>query len=110
MKRKGLAFIMAIFAGTFLAACSQNKSASDNENGQRQAAVTNSKSSRTQVIKYKTTYNERKYTKEALVYLPKNYQAKKKHNILYLLHGSTEVKMVSLHFIKMETLSELLII
>lgn len=47
---------------------------------------------KTETIEYKTRYRNRIYNKKALVYLPSNYDSTRKHNVLYLLHGSTEVK------------------
>lgn len=44
----------------------------------------------TKTIKYQTTYKEKSYQKQATVYLPANYDKTKKHNIVYLMHGSTE--------------------
>ncbi|WP_260205920.1 alpha/beta hydrolase [Lactobacillus acidophilus] len=91
MKRKKAPLLMTLLASTsLLAACGQAASNS-NENGQSQAAVRKSTDSQSEIIKYTTTHNRKKYTKQAIVYLPKNYNAKEKHNILYLLHGSTEV-------------------
>ncbi|MDE7050224.1 MAG: hypothetical protein K2O75_05065 [Lactobacillus sp.] len=51
-----------------------------------------SSQSQTEPISYKTSYHNRTYEKEAIVYLPPNYNKNQKHNVLYLLHGSTEVK------------------
>lgn len=91
MKKKKVSILMTLLATTsLLAACGQVASNS-NENGQSQAAVRKSTDSQSEIIKYTTTHNRKKYTKQAIVYLPKNYNVKEKHNILYLLHGSTEV-------------------
>lgn len=94
MKKRELSIVMTLLASTsLLAACGQAASRDNSNNSnQSQAAVRNSTDSQSEVIRYKTTYNNRKYTKQAIVYLPKNYHAKDKHNVLYLLHGSTEVR------------------
>lgn len=49
-----------------------------------------SNKSTTQTISYQTSYKQKTYQKQATVYLPTNYDASKKHNIVYLMHGSTE--------------------
>lgn len=46
--------------------------------------------SRVETVKYQTDYHGRQYRKQALVYLPTGYSAKKRYNVVYLLHGSTE--------------------
>lgn len=94
MKRKKLTAVLTtlIASTSLLAACGQMNNSNSNSSSQSQAAVRNSTASQSQIIKYQTTYNHRKYSKQAIVYLPKNYRAKQKHNVLYLLHGSTEVR------------------
>lgn len=83
MKKKKVSILMTLLATTsLLAACGQVASNS-NENGQSRAVVRKSTDSQSEIIKYTTTYNGKKYTKQAVVYLPKNYNAKEKHNILY---------------------------
>lgn len=52
--------------------------------------VVKADSSKTEVISYQTTYRDKSYQKQALVYLPANYDAKKQYDIIYLLHGSTD--------------------
>lgn len=47
-------------------------------------------SSRTEQLTYQTTYQNKKYQKQALVYLPADYNENKRYNIIYLLHGSTD--------------------
>lgn len=47
-------------------------------------------SSRTEQITYQTTYQNKKYQKQALVYLPAGYDENKRYDIIYLLHGSTD--------------------
>ncbi|KRN98870.1 alpha/beta hydrolase [Companilactobacillus kimchiensis] len=49
-----------------------------------------SNTGKTETINYQTTYHQKKYQKQATVYLPAKYDASKKHNIVYLMHGSTE--------------------
>lgn len=44
----------------------------------------------TETINYRTNYKQKSYEKKATVYLPAQYKADQKHNIVYLLHGSTE--------------------
>ena len=44
----------------------------------------------TATVTYQTTYRKRVYDKQAVVYLPADYQATARHNIIYLMHGSTE--------------------
>lgn len=44
----------------------------------------------TETISYQTSYQHKEYSKKALVYLPKNYDDKKEHDIVYLMHGSSE--------------------
>lgn len=93
-KHKVMALITAFAAATLtLVACSKNNSARNNSepSNAASAAVKKSNDGQSEIITYKTTYKNRKYNKQAIVYLPKNYNAKKKHNVLYLLHGSTEV-------------------
>lgn len=90
-KRKRGPVLFAILAAAILSGCSNNQT-SNNNNKQNKLIVKNSDSSRTETINYQTTYHNRKYNKQAIVYLPKNYHAKEKHNVLYLLHGSTEVR------------------
>jgi len=46
--------------------------------------------SKTETINYRTTYQDKEYKKQATVYVPAKYDNKKKHNIIYLMHGSTE--------------------
>lgn len=46
--------------------------------------------SRTESITYQTTYRSRRYSKQALVYLPDGYSNRQKYNVIYLMHGSTE--------------------
>lgn len=46
--------------------------------------------SRVETVTCQTTYQGKKYQKQALVYLPANYDLKKRHDIVYLLHGSTD--------------------
>lgn len=97
MKRHKIFTIAStLFAvSSFLVACSNNQNGKGNQNAtssNANAAVKNSKDSQSEIIRYQTTYQNRKYNKEAVVYLPKNYKAKQKHNVLYLLHGSTEVR------------------
>ena len=58
-----------------------------------------SSQSQTETISYKTSYHNRTYEKEAIVYLPPNYNKNQKHNVLYLLHGLTEVKKRQIYFI-----------
>ncbi|WP_169922423.1 alpha/beta hydrolase [Lactobacillus terrae] len=41
-------------------------------------------------IEYQTTYEKKNFKKNAVVYLPPNYDSKTPRNIIYLLHGSTE--------------------
>lgn len=45
---------------------------------------------RTEIIRYQTEFQGRQYNKQALVYLPTDYDSNKKYNVVYLLHGSTE--------------------
>lgn len=92
-RRKKLTMLLTtLLASTsLLAACGQMNN-TENSSNQSQAAVRNSTDSQSQVIKYSTTYNNRQYSKQAIVYLPKNYKASQRHNVLYLLHGSTEVR------------------
>lgn len=47
-------------------------------------------SSQTTTLNYDTRYHGRVYHKQAIVYLPAGYSAKKNYNTIYLLHGSTE--------------------
>lgn len=44
----------------------------------------------TETLSYQTTYKGKEYNKEALVYLPANFDQSKKYNEIYLVHGSTE--------------------
>ena len=46
--------------------------------------------SRITTIHYQTTYRGQQYNKQALVYLPNMYDTRQRHNVVYLLHGSTE--------------------
>lgn len=60
--------------------------------GVRMIHMTNADASSSQVktINYQTHYDGKSYDKSALVYLPQNYNPKRRYNIIYLLHGSTE--------------------
>ncbi|MBD5430194.1 alpha/beta hydrolase-fold protein [Lactobacillus sp.] len=77
--------------GTLIAA-SGLLGCSAKSNSNNAASVKENNPSQTEILTYQTTYNNKKVTKKALVYLPKNYHKNAKHNVLYLLHGSTEVK------------------
>lgn len=46
--------------------------------------------SKTVTVNYQTTYRGKRYSKQALVYLPAGYSSQQKYNVIYLLHGSTE--------------------
>lgn len=92
MKKKRIATFLTsvIAAGAIVTACGNNSG--QNSSDSSSAATTNSTNgSRTQKITYKTRYKGRTYNKRALVYLPANYNANQKHDVFYLLHGSTEV-------------------
>lgn len=52
--------------------------------------LSNAQSSKTETLTYQTTYQGKKYSKQALVYLPANYDPTKRYDIVYLLHGSTD--------------------
>lgn len=58
----------------------------------QQLNLDNRKSTDSQVtqINYQTTYQHQTYQKTATIYLPAAYQANQRHNIIYMLHGSTE--------------------
>ncbi|WP_308555684.1 alpha/beta hydrolase-fold protein [uncultured Lactobacillus sp.] len=43
-------------------------------------------------ISYQTSYRGKNYKKTAKVYLPEGYTDSKKYNVVYLVHGSSEVK------------------
>lgn len=95
--RKKISISIAAFLSIFilLTACSANRA-----NGKiKSKARTKDKTSmirtsdeQTQIIRYHTVYHNKRYRKQAVVYLPPNYRSKQKHNVLYLLHGSTEVR------------------
>lgn len=47
-------------------------------------------SSRVETVNYQAQYRGNNYHKQALVYLPPNYSTKRRYNVIYLVHGSTE--------------------
>lgn len=95
---KKFAFVLTTLLATsaLLTACSKSNTASSNTNSANTTKKDNmiiksTSDSKSEILTYTTTYRNRQYQKQALVYLPKNYKADQKHNVLYLLHGSTEV-------------------
>lgn len=44
-----------------------------------------------QEVHYQTSYNGKNYSKVAQIYLPQGYTGLKKYNVVYLIHGSSEV-------------------
>lgn len=54
------------------------------------ASLSNGRQGRLERLSYQANYRGRSYKKNALVYLPANYSKKKRYNVVYLLHGSTE--------------------
>lgn len=46
--------------------------------------------SKTETVNYQTTYRGKRYSKQALVYLPAGYSNQRRYNVIYLLHGSAE--------------------
>lgn len=93
MRKRLSPLIILLTISSILIGCTNNKSTQKTGNSQNEVTrkMENTKTSKTEIINYQTNYQGKNYEKRALVYLPKNYQAKQKHNILYLLHGSTEV-------------------
>lgn len=83
MKKRWKIMVALIGAAALLGCAKQNSS--DSSAAKRD-------NSQTQLLSYRTKYRDQLYTKKAIVYLPKNYQKNQKHNVLYLLHGSTEVR------------------
>jgi enterochelin esterase-like enzyme len=53
--------------------------------------------SRVETVNYQTQYQGQNYRKQALVYLPTGYSNKKRYNVVYLLHGSTETSQDFFH-------------
>lgn len=85
-----LAIIALLGLSLSTVACS---SAKTNAKPQKRRTVKVTKTAKqVQTISYQTEYQGKSYTKKAQVYLPQNYDKNKKHNIVYLVHGSTEVK------------------
>lgn len=86
MKKKKWMIVMVAVFSALIAGCVNQSNSSKTD-----TISNSSKQSKSEVLSYRTTYNSKKITKQAIVYLPKNYKKNYKHNILYLLHGSTEV-------------------
>lgn len=81
-----------------LVACSNAEQVNGKNKGSKGKITRTSKKVKTKgvgqirTIFYQTAYQGKKYNKEAQVYLPADFNNNEKHNILYLLHGSTEVR------------------
>ncbi|WP_201346797.1 alpha/beta hydrolase, partial [Lactobacillus nasalidis] len=90
---KIISFLLALAA---LTACSRQENGSSQASSsrsysQRGKASVKKTSKQVEMISYQTTYRGKAYTKQAEVYLPADYDKNQKHNVIYLVHGSTEV-------------------